>query len=294
MMTAAATPVAVLASRVRGEERQILEAFERRGVAVTHLDPRHLPYRVGDAGAPWSVVLNREISATRARYAARSMAAMGTVVLNSAAATELCGDKWLSTLALWRGGLPVPRTSLALTPDAALAHLDEFGYPAVIKPLSSSWGKRVALVRERDAATAVLEHCAALPAPQAHVIYLQEYIEKPGRDLRVIVVGSRPIGAIYRYSAQWRTNVARGARTSVCPLTPELSKVATEAARVVGAEIAGVDLAETTDGRLLVLEVNQGVEFAGFGRAHGDSAEYDVAAAIVELVLARVEGVNGS
>lgn len=292
MMAATVTPVAVLASRVRWEERQILATFERRGVPVTHLDPRNLSCRAGDARAPWPVVLNREISATRARYAARSMEAMGTVVVNSAAACEMCGDKWLSTLALRRGGLPMPRTSLALTPDAALAHLDEFGYPAVIKPLTSSWGKRVALVRERDAAQAVLEHCAALPSPQAHLIYLQEYIEKPGRDLRVIVVNDRPVGAIYRSSAQWRTNVARGGETAVCPLTPELRKLATDAVRAVGAEIAGVDLVETVDGRLLVLEVNQGVEFTGFRRAHGDSEEHDVAAAIVDLVLARTEAVD--
>jgi [lysine-biosynthesis-protein LysW]--L-2-aminoadipate ligase len=291
-MAAAATPVAVLASRVRGEERQILAAFERRGIPVTHVDPRDLPYRADDVVAPWPVVLNREISATRARYAARSMEAAGAVVVNSAAATELCGDKWLSTLALRRAGLPMPRTSLALTPDAALACIEEFGYPVVIKPLTSSWGKRVALVRERDAAQAVLEHCAALPAPQAHVIYLQEYIDKPGRDLRVIVVGGRPVGAVYRSSAEWRTNVARGAETTVCPLTPALSKLATDAARAVGAEIAGVDLVETTDSRILVLEVNQGVEFTGFRRAHGDSEEHDVAAAIVDLVLARTEAVN--
>jgi [lysine-biosynthesis-protein LysW]--L-2-aminoadipate ligase len=288
----AAAAVAVLASRVRGEERQILATFERRGVPVAHADPRNLPYRADDDTAPWPVVLCREISATRARYAARSMEAAGAVVVNPAAAIELCGDKWLSTLALRRAGLPMPRTSLALTPDAALEHIEEFGYPVVLKPLSSSWGKRVALIRERDAAQAVLEHCLALPAPQAHLIYLQEYIEKPGRDVRVIVVGGRPIGAVYRSSAEWRTNVARGAETTVCPLTPVLSKLATDAARAVGAEIAGVDLVEAADGRILVLEVNQGVEFTGFRRAHGDSEEHDVAAAIVDLVLARAEAVS--
>jgi [lysine-biosynthesis-protein LysW]---L-2-aminoadipate ligase len=143
----------------------------------------------------------------------------------------------------------------------------------------------VSLIRDPDAAQAVLEHCSALPSPQAHLIYLQAYVEKPGRDIRVVVVGDKAVGAIYRSAKGWRTNVAQGATTTICDLHGELADIAIRAARSVGADIAGVDVVEDTDGRLLVLEVNSGVEFAGLQRALGE--ECDVPGAIADLVLDR-------
>jgi [lysine-biosynthesis-protein LysW]--L-2-aminoadipate ligase len=175
---------------------------------------------------------------------------------------------------------------LALTPEAALRELDSFGYPAVLKPLTGSWGRRVSLLREPAAARAVLEHCAALPSPQAQLIYLQEYVDKPGRDIRVVIIGGRPVAASYRAAEDdWRCNVALGARSLPCPLTPELAKLAMAAADAVGTDVAGVDLVEDGDGALLVLEVNHNVEFAGLQQAHGD--RIDLAEELADHLLVR-------
>ncbi len=279
---------AFLASRIRADEKRILAAFDRRGVPVGHVDPRRLTFAVEATGPQWTTVLNRELSASRALHAARSLEALGAVVLNSAASTEVCSDKWLTSLALRRDHVPVPRTVLALTPEAALSELESFGYPAVLKPLTGSWGRRVSLVREPDAARAVLEHCAALPSPTAHLIYIQEYVDKPGRDIRVIVVGGRPIAAAYRVSDDdWRCNVALGAQSRVCDVTPEIAKLAAAAAHAVGADIAGVDIVERRDGTPLVLEVNHNVEFSGIQSAHGDRV--DIAQEIADFVVSRYE-----
>lgn len=280
-------PVLLVASRIRTEERHILDSLRRHGIEAERLDPRTMVSAAHLDQRSRGLALIREISSTRARYAALALAHAGAVTINSAEAIGVCADKWLTSMAFARDAIPTPRTAIALTPQAALAECERVGYPVVLKPLSSSWGRRVALVRDPDAAQAVLEHCAALPAPQAHIIYLQEYIKKPGRDIRVIVVNDRPVGAIYRVASDWRTNVALGAETRPCPLTPELAKLATEAARAVGAEVAGVDVVEDQSGRLLALEVNQGVEFAGFERALGERA--NVADAIAELVRERRE-----
>jgi [lysine-biosynthesis-protein LysW]--L-2-aminoadipate ligase len=276
--------VGLLASRIRIEEKRLLDAFALLNVRVDRIDPRELVFALDAPALPWRVVLNREISGTRARYAALSLEAAGVPTLNSAHASEVCGDKWRTSLALRQAGVPTPHAALALTPDAALVEIERLGYPVVLKPLSSSWGRRVSLIRDPDAAQAVLEHCAALPAPQAHLIYLQSFVDKPGRDIRVVVVGDRAIGAVYRSATGWRTNVARGATTTVCDLHEELADLALRAARAVGARIAGVDVVEDTDGRLLVLEVNSGVEFAGLQSALGERC--DVAGAIVELTIA--------
>ncbi|MHC3462527.1 RimK family alpha-L-glutamate ligase [Streptomyces flavovirens] len=282
-MNTATLRLGVLASRVRFEEKCILAALERRGVACEQIDPRTLAVR---AGAPWAgprTVLNREVGHYRALYAASALESTGARVLNTAAAAAVCGDKWQTSAALVARGVPTPDTSLALTPDAALAALEQFGYPAVIKPLVGSWGRLVTRVTGPAMAAAVLEHLAALPSPQSHIVYVQREVAKADRDIRVLVVGGRAVGATYRRSDEWRTNVARGAVSERCPLDPGLTELAVAAAKTVGAHIAGVDLLQDPDGRLTVLEVNDRVEFRGLQQSHG--TDIDVADAVAALLI---------
>jgi [lysine-biosynthesis-protein LysW]--L-2-aminoadipate ligase len=282
-------PVAVLASRVGPEEKSLLAELRRRSVPGRPVDPRSLWVQAGPdrpAGLDGcALALNREIGYHRALHAARSLEACGITVVNSAAATEACGDKWRTTLALRAAGLPTPRTALALTPGAALDALDALGYPAVLKPLVGSWGRLVTLIEDRCAGAAVLEHVAALPGPESHIVYVQEYVAHPGRDIRVLVAGPEPVAAMYRYAAPggWRTNVARGGRGEHCELSPDLARLAAAAARAVGASVAGVDLIETADGRLSVLEVNGRAEFAGLQAAAGERV--NIAARIIDVVV---------
>jgi [lysine-biosynthesis-protein LysW]--L-2-aminoadipate ligase len=290
--------IALLASRVGADEKRLFDALERRGVPYEHVDTRTVWNTavadidaVSDIENPaaarprWRGALNREIGQARAAYAARSWESSGVAVFNSAAATEVCGDKWRTTLALAAASLPVPRTALGLTPDAALDALDSLGYPAVVKPLVGSWGRLVVPLADRAAAEAVFEYISALPAPQSHLVYVQELIDKPGRDIRAIVVGGELLGAVYRTGGSGlRTNVALGAETAVCEASADIAKLAEGAAAAVDADIAGVDLIEDRDGRLLVLEVNHRVEFSGFQAALGDRV--DVADRIVQHVVA--------
>lgn len=279
-----ATPrLGVLASRVRFEEKYILAALERRGAACEQIDPRALSVQ---AGTPWTgprAVLNREVGHYRALYAASALESAGTKVLNTLAATAVCGDKWQTSAALVARGLPTPETMLALTPEAALDALEQLGYPAVIKPLVGSWGRLVTRVTDPAMAAAVLEHLAALPSPQSHIVYVQREVAKADRDIRVLVVGGQTIGATYRRSEQWRTNVARGAVSERCPLDPDLTELAVAAADTVGAHIAGVDLLQDPDGRLTVLEVNDRVEFRGLQQSHG--TDIDAADALAALLI---------
>ncbi len=278
-------PVAVLASRVRSDEKRIFDSLRRRGVPYVQLDTRELRMADTPVGvAPYRAVLIREISLSRAVYAARSLEIQELPVVNSASAIEICGDKWRTSLQLQRHGVATPDSCLALSPRAALAAMRELGFPVVVKPLAGSWGRLVTPVRDQATAEIVLDYIAALQGPQAHLVYLQRLVAKPARDLRVIVIGGQAVGAIYRYSEGWRTNVSLGGRPVACPLTPELAQLARAAAQAVGAAIAGVDVIEGADGRLSVLEVNAGVEFGGFQQAHGDSLE--LAELIVDHLLA--------
>jgi [lysine-biosynthesis-protein LysW]--L-2-aminoadipate ligase len=141
----------------------------------------------------------------------------------------------------------------------------------------------VSLLRDPDALDAVLEHKRVLGGPQHQHVYLQEYIEKPGRDLRVFVMGSRVVAAVYRNSEHWITNTARGATATNCPLFPELERVALEAARAVGGGALAVDLLESDRG-LLVVEVNHTMEFRNSVATTG----VDIAGELVRYAMDRV------
>ncbi|MEV5569733.1 lysine biosynthesis protein LysX [Spirillospora sp. NPDC052269] len=281
-------PLAVLASRVRYEEKRIFAALERRGVPYTHVDTRRFSAELGGGttGPSFTTALNREISHSRALYASLLLEARGVATVNRSDVIAVCGDKLRTSLALERAGVRAPRTAVALSPDEGADAAERMGFPVVLKPLAGSWGRLVAAARDRDSVEALLEHRAALPSPLQHIVYLQEFIDKPGRDIRVITAGDEVVGAMYRYSDGWRTNAARGGRCEPCPLVPELVDPALAAARAVGGGVLGVDLVEGPDGPL-VLEVNHAVEFQGFQAAHGDAV--DVADAIVAYAIATAE-----
>ena len=172
----------------------------------------------------------------------------------------VCGNKLFGTLELVKHHIATPRTTLAMAEESALRSIEQMGYPAVIKPVVGSWGRLSALMRDSEAAKAVIEHREEM-FPLYQIYYLQEFVKRPPRDIRTFVLGDRTIAAIYRHSdTDWRTNTARGGRAEACKITPELDELSLRAARAVGGEFVGVDLMEGEEG-LVVHEVNNTTEF---------------------------------
>jgi [lysine-biosynthesis-protein LysW]--L-2-aminoadipate ligase len=214
---------------------------------------------------------------SRAAYALRVMERWGIPTLNRSAATTLCDDKALCSLALEAAGIPTPRTLIAFSIDSAIEACEAVGYPAVIKPVTGSWGRLLAKVNGPDQARAILEQKVELGSYIHSIFYVQEYVEKPGRDIRAYVVGERVLAASYRQSEHWITNAARGGKSEACPITPEIEELSWRACIAVGARFAGVDLMETDEG-LKIIEVNTGGEFKGLL----STTDVDIAAEIVE------------
>src|SRR5438477_176399 len=165
-------------------------------------------------------------------------------------------------------------------PGAALAAIEELGYPVVMKPLIGSWGRLVSKVNDREAAEAIVEHKDVLGNYLHSIYYIQEYVPKPGRDIRAFVVGDETIAAIYRASDHWITNTARGGKATNCPVTPELGDLCVRAARAVGGGVVAVDVLEGPEG-LLVNEVNYTMEF----RNSIDTTGVNIPAKVVDYVL---------
>ncbi|HEV2640029.1 MAG TPA: RimK family alpha-L-glutamate ligase [Actinocrinis sp.] len=274
---------AVVATRVRAEERMLFEALRRRALPWAHVDDRALVYRVGAPRPPWGVVLNRAVSATRRVEVSRLCEATGTPVVNSVHTLQLCDNKIATTLALHGAGLPTPRTAIALDATRGPEAAAEVGYPAVVKPVNGSWGRGVVRAADPEAAETVFALRGQLPSPMQSLAYTQEFVA--GRDLRVLVVGGRALAAMTRESEHWVRNTARGARPVARTLDPELARMAEQAAAAVGGGVLGVDLLETDTGRV-VLEVNGAAEFHGLAEAH---PRLQIADEIVNHALTRVD-----
>ena len=275
--------IGVLYSRVRVEEKWIFSALEKRGIDYERLDDRAISFDLENPGhwLEFDAVLERSISYTSGLYALRILNAFGIPTVNTAAVAEACGDKVTTSALLAQKGLPQPRNMVAFTPESALAAIEQFGYPVVLKPAVGSWGRLLAKVNDRDAAEAVLEHKAILGSVQHSVFYIQEFIKKPGRDIRAIMVGDRVLTAIYRKSEHWITNTARGGEGELCKITPEIEALCLGAADAMGGGVLAVDLIEHPERGLLVNEVNHTMEFHTAQPVSG----VDIADEIVNYVI---------
>ena len=254
--------LAILYDRIRGDERMLFDAAFELGIPWKKVYLPQLRMELGarpDALKEVTVGLERSVSQSRGLAAARYLVALGLPVVNRPEVIEAAGDKWATSTQLARAGVPQPRTALAVSPEEAIALAEDWGYPVVLKPVVGSWGRMVSKANDRDALEAILEHKAFM-GYQHQLYYLQEYVEKPGRDIRVFVVGDEAIAAIYRKSAHWITNTARGGEAENCPVTDEIFEVSVAAARALGGGVLAIDLFESERG-LLVNEVNHTMEF---------------------------------
>jgi len=276
--------VGMLLSRVRVEEKLLVQAFRAHGVEPALIDDRKLILELHDSSpmAGYDVVVERCINHSRALSTLEQLNAWGVKTVNSAHVASVCGNKFSTTRALIERGVPTPKTLLAYTPESALEAIEQLGYPAVLKPAVGSWGRLISKVNDREAAEAVLEHKSILGSYHHSVFYVQEYVDKPQRDIRTFVVGGETIAGIYRRSPHWITNTARGGEASNCPITPEMDQLSLAAAEAVGGGVVAIDILERPDGELLVNEVNYTMEF----RNSIDTTGVDIPARVIEYVLA--------
>lgn len=276
--------IAVLYSRARVEEKMLFDMLDARGVDYDRIDDRDISFDLSNP-EPWrkyDVVLDRSINFSRALYTLRILNDWGIRTVNTAHVTETCGDKLVTSSALFRAGVPSPTVKVAFTAEAALKTMQEMGFPVILKPVIGSWGRLLSKLNDRDSAEAILEHKEVLGSYQHSIFYIQEYIAKPERDIRAFVVGDRTIAAIYRRASHWITNTARGGEASNCPVTPELDALCVAASKAVGGGITGVDVLEDGDRGYLVNEVNHTIEFRNSITTTG----VDIPNMIIDYVLA--------
>lgn len=252
--------VGFLFTRLRVEEKYLIDELEKRPeVQVVRINDGDRFFDITQLSEKVDVLFERSISYSRGVYISKIFAANGVKVVNTPEVAERCGDKYVTSQILASAGIPTPRVYMAFDEEAALAAVEAMGYPCVLKPVVGSWGRLLAKVDNRHTAESLIEHKSTLGVNH-QVFYIQEYINKPGRDIRAFVIGDEPICAIYRSSENWITNTARGGQASNCPLTPELSDICRKTAQAIGGGLLAIDVFETENG-LTINEVNHTMEF---------------------------------
>jgi [lysine-biosynthesis-protein LysW]--L-2-aminoadipate ligase len=253
--------IGFLYTRLRVEEKLLLDELKSRPdvEVVTISDDDHF-FELNKLPEQVDVLFERSVSYSRGLYISRIFAANGVPVVNDPLVAERCGDKYVTSQLLVNDGIPTPRVLMAFSEESALAACDAMGYPCVLKPVVGSWGRLLAKVENRASAEAIIEHKAVLGGVAHSIFYIQEFIDKPGRDIRAFVVGDEPIAAIYRTSPNWITNTARGGVATNCPLTDEIKDLCRRTAHAVGGGLLAIDLFESPTG-MSVNEVNHTMEF---------------------------------
>jgi len=118
---------------------------------------------------------------------------------------------------LQKAGIPTPEATIAFSKESAMKSLEKSGYPKIIKPTVGSWGRMVSKLNDRDSAEGVIESRESMH-PAYQMYFFEEFVQRPPRDIRAIVIGDTVAGAIYRVSndTNWKTNTHLGGSAETC------------------------------------------------------------------------------
>jgi len=254
--------ITVLYDTIRWEEKALLEAGKKKNINVQMLDCKKLFLDLDKDKDGYGTVLQRCVSYYRNVHSTAALEGMGVDVINCLKTGIFAGNKLYTHMLLKKEGVPTPHATVAFSRDAALESLEKVGYPKIIKPTVGSWGRMISKINDKDSADGIIESREKMyPIYQIH--YLEEFVKRPPRDIRAIMVGDKIVAAIYRYSGNgnWKTNMALGGRAEKCEITSEMEEICIKAKNAVQGQIVGVDLMESEDRGLLVHEVNNTTEF---------------------------------
>ena len=279
--------VGILYSRIRQDEKLLLTELRERGHDVEKIDVRKHGFSLDGTDAPIAdcdLVVDRCLATSRSKYATEFCDHYDVPVVNTPETAAICADKVRNSLALSEAGVPTPDTTVAFTTDSALEAIESYGYPCVLKPVVGSWGRLMAKVDSRNAAEAILEHKATLGHYEHKVFYVQDFVAKPGRDIRVLATDGEPVAAMTRSDEHWLTNAAKGAETAPFEIGAEVEELVAAASDAVGGGLLGVDLMESGDG-YTVHEVNHTVEF----KALNEVSDVDVPSVVVDWLETKAD-----
>jgi [lysine-biosynthesis-protein LysW]--L-2-aminoadipate ligase len=274
----------ILYDQLRWEEKSLIDAAKKKDIKLEVINCRENPIDLDKDEFTYcdDIILQRCVSYYNNLHSTAAFEGLGAKMINSLYTAIMCGNKLFTHMELAKSGIAIPKAFCAFSNQSAMDILNKNGYPKVIKPVVGSWGRMVALLKDKEAAEAVIEDREHM-YPLYHVFYFEEFVKRPPRDIRCIVVGNKVVAAIYRYSGdnEWKTNMALGGKAEACKVTNEMEGLCLKVAKTLKGEILGVDLMESDENGLLVHEVNNTTEFKNTVRV----TEIDIPSLIIDHMV---------
>lgn len=268
---------------IRWEERAIIEAIKKLGHEVKSIQVNKMVFWLTGMNGfrELDFVIQRCVSFYRALASTAIFEEQGVTVINNLNVIRSCEDKLYTTLKLARNSIPVPRTAVSFSREGCVNVAEELGYPLVVKPIYGSWGRMVSRALDRDSLLEIIEFREYMQSPYFKIHYLQEYVDKPNRDIRAFYFWGEVPAAIYRVSSSWKTNTALGGVAVEAELDDELSEIVKKSGEVMGGGILGIDILESRNEGYLVSEINAIPEFRNTVRVTGK----DLAKTMIETTI---------
>lgn len=283
------TRIGLLHATIRGDEKLLIKVAKKKDVGLKLIDVRNEVFNPDTYKVDFDMVLQRSVSTVKGMHAVRFFEALGIPTINTYQVSEICEDKFATSLVLQKAKVPTLRFAMVFSETQALEAVKQLGgFPVVVKPTMGSWGRLLAKVNDQEALEAIIEQKMFLGSPQHKALYIQEYIQKPGRDIRAFVINHKTICAIFRDSPHWITNTARGGKASNCPVTEELAVLCKKASKAIGGGVLAMDIFETKDG-LQINEVNHTMEFKNSEEPTGVS----ISGLIIDYCIQLIRRKNG-
>ena len=274
--------ITILYDTIRWEEKALLEAGRKKNINIQMVDCKNLALDLGKKPEDYGPVIQRCVSYYRNLHSTAALEGMGVNVINCLNTGIFAGNKLFTHMLLKKYGVPTPYAAVAFSKDAVIEHLETHGYPKVIKPTVGSWGRLISKLNDKDSAEGIIESRESMyPIYQVH--YLEEFVNRPPRDIRAIMVGDKIVAAIYRNSGngKWKTNMALGGTAEECKVTSEMEEMCIKAKNAVQGDIVGVDLMESNERGLVVHEVNNTTEYKNTVRVCG----VDIPSLMIDYVI---------
>ncbi|HEY7367733.1 MAG TPA: RimK family alpha-L-glutamate ligase, partial [Nitrosopumilaceae archaeon] len=226
--------ISVLYDTIRWEEKALSEAGKKKNVNLEMVDCKQLSLDLDKNTKQYGTVLQRCVSYYRNLHSTAALEGLGVNVINCLNTGIFAGNKLFTHMLLQKNGIPTPFASVAFSMEAAIETLEKHGYPQVIKPTIGSWGRMISKINDADSAEGIIESREKMyPIYQVH--YLEEFVKRPPRDIRAIVVGDKVVAAIYRNSGDgsWKTNMALGGVAESCKVSNEMEEICIRAKNAV-------------------------------------------------------------
>ena len=264
------TTITALYDTIRLEEKLLIESAKKNDINLEMVDCKNLFVNLNDKKSFDGPVLQRCVSYYRNLHSTAAIEGQGTKVVNCLNTGIFAGNKLFTHMLLQKAGVATPDATVAFSKDSALEALEKNGFPKIIKPTVGSWGRMVSKINDMDAAEGIIDGREAMyPIHQVH--FLEEFVERPPRDIRVIVIGDNVAAGIYRNSGDgnWKTNTHLGGSAEICEISNELEDICIKAKDAVYGDIVGIDLMESKDKGMVVHEINNTTEFRNVVRVTG-------------------------